>query len=413
MCFLLPPVSQQTNSIAITLKGTANSVWLSSPIAITTAILSPIVSQAADYWGRRWFLVFLTFLGAVGSITVARATSMNMAIAGFTITGLSYGAQPLLHAVSSEVLPRRYRSWGQAADLTSMGCGGIVALLVGGAFSRTPNAPSEGFRNFWYMTMALFAIASLLTFLLYHPPPTARQLDFTFTEKLGKLDWIGYFLLTAGILLFCLGLSWSQNPFPWSDPHVSATFAVGLFFMALLGVYETFFKKDGMFHHSLFRNRNFALSMVCLFCEGLAFFAANQYFAFQVGMLYETDTLRVGIRYMITMIVSIVAALAAGLYCAITKKARWITAASFLIFVAFFACMANTNENSSHAVWGYPVLLGTAMGLVLCTIVTLAQLSTPPELIAITSGMSIGIRSLGGSVGLAVCELLRAIDHFS
>ncbi|KAK0609584.1 hypothetical protein B0T17DRAFT_621628 [Bombardia bombarda] len=36
----------------------------------------------------------------------------------------------------------------------------------------------------------------------------------------------------------------------------------------------------------------------------------------------------------------------------------------------------------------------------------IAQLSTPPELIAITSGLIIGVRSLGGSVGLAIYNAL-------
>lgn len=328
---------------------------------------------------------------------------MNMAIAGFTITGVAYGAQPLLHAVSSEVLPRRYRSYGQAADLVANALGGVTALLVSGAFTRTANVPSEGWRNFWYLATGLFVLSSVLCAAVYHPPPPERQVGMTFGEKMGSLDWSGYFLFAAGIVLFCVGLSWSENPFPWSDPHTSATFAVGLAFIVIFAMYETFVKKDGMFHHGLFRNRNFPIAVFCIFCEGVAFFAANNYFAFQVGVLYETDSLIVGVRYSITMLVSIVGAIACGVYLSITKKVRQISVASFLVFVIFFACMANTDAKSSMAVWGYPVLLGFAMGLSLCVLVTVAQLSTPPELIAITSGLVIGLRSLGGSVGLAIC----------
>ncbi|KAK3377462.1 major facilitator superfamily domain-containing protein [Podospora didyma] len=399
----------QANTIALTLNGngsTANGVWLTSSIAIGTAVLSPIFSQAADYWGRRWFLVISTLVGAVGSIIVARATSIEIATAGFAITSVSYGAQPLLHAVSSEVLPRRYRSWGQAADLVSNAFGGIAGLLVGGAFTRTANVPSEGFRNFWYVGTALYLFAGVLCFLLYHPPATERQTVLSVGDKLKKLDWVGYFLLTAGILLFCIGLSWSENPYPWSDPHTSATFAVGLGLLVVLGGYEAFVKKDGMFHHALFQNRNFAIVLVCLFCEGIAFFGANNYFAFQVGILYETDALVVSLRYSITMIVSIFSAAGAGWYCATTKKVRWITVASFLFFVVFFACMATSGSSTSQQVWGYPVFLGMALGMSLVTLITVAQLSTPPELIAITSGLVIGVRSLGGSVGLAIYNAL-------
>ncbi|KAK0614473.1 major facilitator superfamily domain-containing protein [Immersiella caudata] len=394
------------NTIALTLGSSSSSVWLTSSIAIGTAVLSPIFSQAADYWGRRWFLVISTLLGAVGSIIVARAMSIEMAIAGFVITSISYGAQPLLHTVSSEVLPRRYRSWGQAADLIANGFGGITALLVAGAFVRTANVPSENFRNFWYLATALFFVASVLCVFLYRPPATELQATLSLTEKLGRLDWGGYTLLTGGIILFCVGLSWSQNPFPWSDAHVSATFAVGLALLVALAGYSTFFKKDGMLHHDLFTNRNFPIALACLFCEGLAFFGANSYFAFQTGVLYESDGLLVSTRYGIMCICSIIGAALGGWYVAATKKVRWLTVLSFLLFVAFFAAMANTGRDSNQVVWGLPVLLGFGLGLSLVSLITLAQMSTKPELIAITSGLVIGVRSLGGSVGLAIYNAL-------
>lgn len=80
-----------------------------------TTVLGPVVSQASDFWGRKWFLLILTLCGAVGCVVVSRASSMGMVIGGFCIVGTAFGAQPLLHAVASEVLPRRWRSWAQAA----------------------------------------------------------------------------------------------------------------------------------------------------------------------------------------------------------------------------------------------------------------------------------------------------------
>lgn len=52
--------------------------------------------------------------------------------------------------------------------------------------------------------------------------------------------------------------------------------------------------------------------------------------------------------------------------------------------------------------WGYPIFVGLGLGICLTCIVTAAQLSAPPELIAITSGLLICIRSFGASVGIAI-----------
>ena len=380
-----------------------DSVWLTSAVTIFTVVLSPPVSQAADYWGRKWFLVILTACGAVGSILVSRATSMNMAIAGQCIAGLSYGAQPLLHAVTSEVLPRKYRPFAQAADNVAAALGGLVALVVGGAMTRNNN--HEGFRNYWYMTTVIYAVAAILCCVLYNPLVRPSQLGLTTMEKMKKLDWIGYVLLASGLVLFCVGLSWSQNPYQWTDAHILAPFLTGVALIIVLAVYETKFKKDGMFHHGLFsQGWNFVIALICVFVEGLVFFAANNYFAFEVTILYETDPLRTGIRYGINFIVYAIAAVLAGVFCSTTKKIKIPTAVAFISIIVFFICMATATPASSNPVWGYPVFLGIGLGVCLCALLTAAQLSTPVELIAITSGLMISVRSLGGSIGLAICK---------
>ena len=369
-----------------------------------TVVLGPIVSQAADYWGRKWFLVVCTLLGAVGSIIVARASSVNMAIAGFCIIGASFGAQPLLHVVTSEVLPRRWRAYGQAADLTASAAGSVLGLLVGGALNRTGNPASNGFRYYFYMSMALYLVAALTALVAYNPPETEKQVEYRgqTMAKLAKLDWAGYGFLASGLVLFCVGLSYYANPYGWNSPRVSATFAVGVALILGLIVYETFLKKDGMFHHGLFQNRNYPIACVCVFVEGMGYFAANSYFPFQTSTFYEHDAVLVGLRFSIVLITMMVGALIVGAYCAVTRKIRWVTVFAYILMIAFFAAMATTNQHTNTETWGFTLLLGPSLGLTLTTLVTVAQLSVPAELIAVSSGLIIALRSLGGTVGLAI-----------
>ncbi|KAI1341342.1 major facilitator superfamily domain-containing protein [Xylariaceae sp. FL0016] len=412
--FSLVGAGAQGQIIAAHFGETRNAIWLTAPLAMMPVVLGPIISQAADYWGRKWFLVVMTSFSVIGAIIFSRADSMNMAIAGSTVIGICFATQPLLHTVTSEILPRQWRAYGQAAIFTSNSLGSICGLLVGGALNRTGSPASEGFRTYYYIAMAISVVATTLIFVVYDPPALKKQRQLTTRQKLQKLDWTGYFFLAAGLTLFMVGLSWFDNPFEFSDPHVAATFAVGLALAAALIIYETFLKKDGMFHHALFkRNRNFSVTLFCVFVEGVAFFAANTYFAFEVSELYETDAILVGARYCIMWIVVVIAAFINGWFCSKYKRTRSITFSAFLIFVAFFACMAETTPSTNNEVWGYAVLLGTGLGMTLTTLVTVAQLSTPPELIAIASGLLLSVRSLGGTVGLAIYNALfnAALDQ--
>ncbi|KAH7634619.1 major facilitator superfamily domain-containing protein [Sordaria sp. MPI-SDFR-AT-0083] len=398
----------QGQTIASHFHSAPQAIWFSAPITILTVVLGPIISQAADYWGRKYFLIIPTFVGGgIGSLVVSRARAMPIAILGFSIIGIGFGSQPLLHVVTSEVLPRRWRAWGQAADMASNALGAAVGLYVGGALNRTNNPAAEGFRIYFLMNMGVYVVAAGLCWGVYNPPLRPLQTELSMREKLARLDWGGYGFLAVGLVLFSVGLSYSENPYEWSDPQVSATFAVGMLFVIGLVVYETWVKKDGMFHYGLFSgNRNFAVAMFCVFSEGVAFFAANTYFAFQVSVLYESDALLVGVRYSLMMIIAAVFACLTGWYCAATRRVKWATFVAFGLFIVFFICMATTTRKSNTPTWGYTVFLGSALGVTLTTLVTVAQLSTPPELISVASGLIISIRSLGGTVGLAIYNAL-------
>jgi MFS family permease len=387
--------------IATVVGGASDTIWPASTIAILTVVLSPPVSQAADYWGRKWLLVCLTACGCVGSIIVSRADSIGMAITGFTIGGISFGAQPLLHAVTSEVLPRKYRPLAQGTVNMSAALGAIIALLVGGSLTRNGNA--AGFRTYWYIGAAIYAATAVICAILYNPPTRKLQAELTTKEKLRCLDWIGYVLLAAGLVFFCIGLSWSQNPYSWTNAHVLATFLIGVVLSSALIVYEWRFKSDGMFHHALFSSRNFPIALGCVFVEGLVFFSANNYFAFEISTLYTTDSLTVSVHYSIVFITDIVASILAGAYCSVSKSIRLPATCAFVMFMIFNILMANIHvQTSSTNIWGYPIFLGVGLGMGLSSLLAVGQLSTPPHLIATASGLMISVRSLGGAVGLAI-----------
>ncbi|KAL1898487.1 hypothetical protein Sste5346_003390 [Sporothrix stenoceras] len=402
----------QAKTIATHLGNPDQGAWFTATITIFTVVLAPIFAQGADYWGRKWLLTILLLFGVVGSIIVSRSTSVNMAIAGFSINGISNAGQPIFHTIASEVMPRKWRGYAQASSFSAVALGSVTGLLLGAGLNRTNNPLSNGFRTYFYIATGIYFVSAVLVVFTYYPSKTVKQRELkgqgedSIMAKLAKLDWVGYILIAAGIVLFSLGLTWAKNPYPWSDPHVAVTFALGLFFLACLVVYETWFKKDGLFHHDLF-TRNFAIACYCIFAEGLAFIASNSYFSYEVLTLYQHNALLVSTDYSIGFLTAMLAAILTGVYCSIVKDVKWITVAAFVIFTAFFAGMAALERTTAHSVvWGLPVLLGAGLGIILNVVVVLAQMSTPPHLIAAATGLIMSLRSLGGTVGLAIHQAL-------
>ncbi|KAK5954684.1 hypothetical protein OHC33_004408 [Knufia fluminis] len=389
-----------SRSIAIAIGGADKTVWLSQAIVITTVVLGPPASQAADYFGRKWLIVISAVFGFVGALILSRANSIGQAIGGQVVSSVLYIGQPIVIAVGSEILPRKFRPVAQGG-LNAAGAAGGISGLLGGA-ALTSNS-LYGWRNYWYIVAALLGASAIIVAVLYNPPPRPLQKSLSMKEKLGRLDWIAYVLLAICLVLFTVGLSYGNNPYPWTNARVLAPLIVGFCFFVGLIVHQTYLKKDGLIHHGLFKkDRNFAVALGCFFADGMIFWAANNYFSFQVQVLYETDPMLIGLRFCIAFFAAIGAAASIVVISSFTKSIREPIVASFIMFTIFYALMATSKLSSGTAMWGYPVFLGIGLGWSLTYLVTAAQLNAPPHLIAITSGILLAIRSFGGSVALAI-----------
>lgn len=77
-------------TITAQVGGEAQERWLAESVAIVAGTLSPPVSQAADLWGRKWFVVGFTVCGAVGCLIVSRAQNFGTLIGGQCECRVSY-----------------------------------------------------------------------------------------------------------------------------------------------------------------------------------------------------------------------------------------------------------------------------------------------------------------------------------
>lgn len=329
---------QFSRSIAAAIGGSDKIVWLSQAIVIVTVVLGPPASQAADYWGRKWFLVVGSGVGLVGALILSRANTMGQAIAGQVVLSVLYIAQPILIAVGSEILPRRLRPSAQAGLNAGGALGAITGLLGGSALT---SSGLFGWRNYWYIVAALLGASAATLATLYRPLPRPLQTTLSFREKIARLDWVAYALLASGLTLFTMGLSWGDNPFAWTDAHVLAPLILGGVLFAGLVAHQTFVKKDGLVHHDLFKkDRNFALALGCFFADGMIFWSANNYYAFQVSVLYETDVLLVNLHFCVAFFAGVAAAVMVGVISAYTKSIREPIVASFVFLTLFFGELA-------------------------------------------------------------------------
>ncbi|KAJ3543785.1 hypothetical protein NM208_g3389 [Fusarium decemcellulare] len=336
-----------SRNIAAVVGGQDRYIWVPQGLIICTTFTAAPIAQLSDFWGRRLPILICTALCIIGSILIARTVSMTMAIVGALLVGVGSGSTSLLYAVASEIMPRRYRSIAQAGVNVANSFGGILTLLVGFACIKKSD---EGFRVVWYIDTGLFAVNFLAILFLFKPPKRPLEVSLTLRQKLKALDW--------------------------TNAHVLSTFIVGVAFIVFTVIWEVK-KKDGFCHHGLFEtSRNFALALVFIFVEGFTFFAINNFLPLEFSLLFESDQFKVGVLVSIIFIGGATSSMA--------------------------ACMATLQLGQSTSIWGFTILAGLGLGFGLVIAVTTGQISTPPGLIAVTSGLILTARSLGGSVSLPI-----------
>lgn len=107
------------------------------------------------------------------------------------------------------------------------------------------------------------ATALVCWFFFYHPPTFgmkhARQRKIQFIKH---FDYVGTFLVTLGLLLFFMGLSWGGQLHPWKSAYVIATIVVGAVLLVVFGLYEAFVPlREALLPTHIIKHRDFMFAV--------------------------------------------------------------------------------------------------------------------------------------------------------
>ncbi|KAG7407988.1 Trichothecene efflux pump TRI12 [Fusarium oxysporum f. sp. raphani] len=140
-----------------------------------------------------------------------------------------------------------------------------------------------------------------------------------------------------------------------------------------------------------------------IFVEGISFFSANSYFAFQITLIYDASILSAGANFAIMFITGLVFSPVFGLWSSKRKSIRPPLLVGSILLLVFFVLLATVKiDTPRYAFWIFPILSGIALVSIVPLSMVSAQLATTPELIALTSALMTAVRSFGGAVGLAI-----------
>lgn len=168
--------------------GPSPNIYLISLVnSLFTGVLLLFFARLSDILGRRYFLIGAQVFGVIGSIVCATGNSVNVLIGGSVMTGIGGAAGLLYPVIIHELIPNKYRHWGQAAITVAV----IPILGFGPAIARTMIAHTTvGWRGVYWLNVAVSG-ASVVLFATCYFPPDFHMInsELTWWKEVKSLDY--------------------------------------------------------------------------------------------------------------------------------------------------------------------------------------------------------------------------------
>ncbi|RSL54650.1 hypothetical protein CEP53_007376 [Fusarium sp. AF-6] len=402
-------MSVPSSSIAFILAeyptGQALAPWIAATTSLSVCVISVFTGDLSDIFGRRWFLYLASVAGAVGLIVAGRATSVPMIIAGQVISGIGltvgYLATPLL----AEAVPKRWRAPVVRVATMFVSVSGVGGQLSQGAFMKHGvGGQNRGWRIGFYLGGGFFALSLTSILLFYRPGKRPNPEGYSTKTQLLKIDWLGIFLGASGLLLLLLGMQFGGQPeYPWDSAMVICLLVIGTVVLLVFGVREWKRTKDGLFPRQLFAHRNYTISLVLNFIEGMLIFSVQAFMPQIILITLTTDFFLSVVYNLPNALFTMVAAVGFSWIAAKTREAKWVALCSLSCLILGSGLMALMQPDINYAAYAIPAcLIGAGICGLGVIIPIISTLCTPDCYIAASVSIGTSCRGLGGAIGLVI-----------
>ncbi|OBT59086.1 hypothetical protein VE04_00710 [Pseudogymnoascus sp. 24MN13] len=250
-------------------KSQTNAALFSVMQTIGTTLGYMFVGRLSEIYGRRWVMIVFTLFGLVGSIVAGTSHDLNTFIGANILMGLATGAQCCYAFLAGELMPNKHKMLGMA--IVVLFC--LPGTAMGAFFARSL-VEYASWRWIYYIYIIAQTISLALYIVCYFPKEAAQA--FNKREQTKKLDFIGMFLLVAGLVLFILGIMTGGSPYPWKSAKVLGMVVSGGVCLIALCVWEVYQGENAFFAIHLFKDvRGFGMNCICSAVGGISYVALS------------------------------------------------------------------------------------------------------------------------------------------
>lgn len=219
--------------------------WIVSSYSLSSGCLLLVFGRVSDVYGRKKTFTFGAVFLAI--FTLASAFPKNVATLA-ALRGLQgIGAAAMLPAglgiLAHAFTPSPARSLAFATFSAGATIGAVFGTAIGGALTEFTQ---KTWRSTFYLFTGLVIVILVSGLFSIDADVPSREID-------KRVDWIGAFLVTAGLVLIVFALGQGENaPHQWATPYIIALLIVGVIFVGLFLFWQHYLEKRFDDHNSAY-----------------------------------------------------------------------------------------------------------------------------------------------------------------
>ncbi|KAF7313378.1 MFS domain-containing protein [Mycena chlorophos] len=347
----LPTIAHALNDT----KGEFTWVGTAYALASTTFIL--LGGSLADAFGRRPVVLLSISLFAIGSALSGASQNMNMLVAARTVQGMGGGGiLSLTEILIGDLVPLAERGVYQGMVGLTWAFAASIGPPIGGALA---NVNDKAWRWLFFLNLPICGLAMLLVFFFLR----VRTPPGTISEKLGRVDWIGNFLVICGAGLAIVGLAWAGIRYPWNSAQTLAPLIIGFVILFFFGVYEYYVPKYPAIPLDVIGNRTSLGGLLVTAVHGMASISTVYYLPVYFQAALGASPIRSAVESLSQAAFISPAAMMGGTSVRIFGKYKPPTFVAWCVVLIGFGLFTTFDAHTPTRNWvGFQIVIALGMG---------------------------------------------------
>lgn len=365
--------------------------WVVTATLLTTTISTPIWGKLADLVDRKLLIQLALVITVVSSALAGLSHSTEMLIGMRALQGIGAGGLTALGTVLiADIISPRERGRYMGLMGGVMGLSMVGGPLLGGVITDSSLTWRANF--FVGVPFAILAIVVLQRTL--HLPPLRRRVV--------RIDYWGAALLSIGIALLLLWITFAGDSFAWGSWQTAAMLGGAALSLGLALWVESRVEEPIIPLH-LFRNRTLVLSVVASIAVGIAMFGTSVFLSQYMQLARGKTPTESGLMT-IPMIAGVfIASTVSGQIITRTGRYKRFMVAGATLLTVGLALMGTIHYDTSFwLVSLYMVVLGTGVGMLMQNLVLAVQNTLHVSEVGSGTATVAFFRTLGGAIGVSV-----------